>query len=86
MSVEDTLKERGKRYGEFINNASTAQMIKFAMRGGQGWGGLTVDQVEALEVIAQKIARIINGDATYADNWHDIAGYAQLVENRLLGK
>lgn len=39
--------------------------------------------MEALDIITQKIGRIINGDANYADSWQDIAGYAQLVANRL---
>ena len=34
-------------------------------------------------MIASKIARIVNGDPDYADNWHDIAGYARLVEKEL---
>ena len=37
-------------------------------------------------MIFHKIGRIINGDPDYADSWHDIAGYAQLVANRLNGK
>jgi len=44
---------------------------------------LNNDQREALEMIAHKIARILNGDPNYADNWIDIAGYATLVANRL---
>ena len=43
------------------------------------------DQVEALEMIAHKIGRIINGDHSYSDSWHDIAGYAKLVADRLDG-
>ena len=43
------------------------------------------DQLEALDMIAHKIARIINGDPDYADSWHDIAGYAKLVADRLDG-
>ena len=46
---------------------------------------LSPDQREALEMIAHKIARILNGDPDYADSWHDIAGYAQLVADRLNG-
>lgn len=43
------------------------------------------DQMEALEMIAHKIARILNGDPDYEDSWRDIAGYATLVADRLLG-
>ena len=52
------------------------------MRNG-GWNRLNDVQAQALEVIADKIARILNGDPNYADNWHDIQGYAKLVEDRL---
>ncbi len=44
------------------------------------------DQQEALELICHKIARIINGDENYDDNWVDVAGYASLVAKRLQGE
>jgi hypothetical protein len=44
------------------------------------------DQIEALEMIFSKLARILNGDPNYADSWIDIAGYATLVADRLEGK
>lgn len=47
------------------------------------WDLLTPVAKQALTVIADKIARILNGDPNYADNWHDIQGYAKLVEDRL---
>ena len=31
-------------------------------------------------MILHKIARAVTGDAFYADTWHDIAGYALLIE------
>lgn len=46
---------------------------------------LDPDQREALEMIAHKIARILNGDPNYADSWVDIAGYAKLIADRLQG-
>lgn len=46
---------------------------------------LAPDQQEALDMICHKIGRILNGDPDYADSWHDIAGYAQLVADRLDG-
>jgi hypothetical protein len=52
------------------------------MRGCSGWGRLTPDKRQALTVIADKIARILNGDPEYKDNWHDIGGYAKLAEDR----
>ena len=55
------------------------------MRNWDGWGAMDYDMREALGMIQHKIARILNGDPTYADSWHDIAGYAKLVDDRLNG-
>jgi hypothetical protein len=82
-SITDTLTQRGARYGEFIENAVIAQKLKEAMASHEGWTRLKPDQREALEVIAQKMSRIVTGDGDYHDNWHDIMGYAKLVEDRI---
>lgn len=83
MNVEQTLEERGKNYGEFDQQAAIAQGIKDAFRIGGNWNKLDPDMKEALDVIANKIGRILNGNPKYADSWHDIAGYATLVDKRL---
>lgn len=36
-----------------------------------------------MTMIATKMARIVNGDPDYLDNWHDIQGYAKLVQQEL---
>lgn len=82
IGVQETLNARGARYGDFTDNAAISQDIKRAMSGCKGWSLLTDVQREALTVIAQKIARILNGDPNYRDNWHDIQGYARLAEER----
>ena len=81
--VNITLDERGKRYGPFTGHAHITQAIKAAMHDTPKWATLAPDQTEALEMIAHKIGRILNGDPDYADSWVDIAGYATLVVNRL---
>lgn len=83
MDIENTLAERGARYGEFMDHAVIAQGIKEPMWSAPGWQRLAPDQKQALEVVADKIARILNGDPNYLDNWHDIIGYTRLVEKRL---
>lgn len=83
MSIEQTLAERGNRYGDFADHAKIAQAIQDDMRIGPGWARLDDVKRQALTVIADKIARILSGDPNYADNWHDIQGYAKLVEDRL---
>lgn len=84
MSIEQTLAERGARYGAFEDHAIIAQNLQDTMRDSGGWDKLAPDQKQALTVIADKIARMLNGDATYIDNWHDIVGYAKLVETRMI--
>ena len=82
--IEQTLKDRGARYGKFIHHATITQALKMAMRTpGSHWYNLQPDHKEALDMIVHKIGRILAGDPNYADSWHDIAGYATLVENRL---
>lgn len=83
MSIEQTLNERGSRYGDFSDHAAIAQRVQDEMRGSIGWDRLSHVQKQALTVIADKIARILSGDPNYADNWHDIQGYAKLAEDRL---
>lgn len=82
-SIENTLEERGGRYGSFEHHAAIAQDLQDVMRAQDGWGRLAPDQKQALTVIADKIARMLNGDAAYRDNWHDIVGYAKLVDDRM---
>ena len=84
--VEATLGERGKRYGSFDGHALVTQDLKrvIAISLAARNKRLNPDQQEALDMICHKIGRIINGDADYIDSWHDIQGYAKLVEDRLI--
>lgn len=84
--ISATLAERGSRYGVFIDHATIVQDIMAVMTTTTGWRGLKPDQKQALTVIADKIGRILNGDPHYIDNWHDIQGYAKLVEDRLVDR
>jgi hypothetical protein len=82
-NVNEILEGRAIRYGSFQGHAEISQALKLTMQDQTKWPMLDDDQREALEMIQHKIARILNGDPTYADNWIDIAGYATLVANRL---
>lgn len=83
QGVGATLTERGNRYGPFDSQARIAQNIKECMADSPNWLKLSADKKEALEMIANKIGRILNGDPDYADSWHDIGGYAKLIEDAL---
>ena len=86
-SMLETLGSRAKAYGAFSDNARLAQALKRAMAEHAQDMGKTYadDQWEALEMIATKVSRIVNGNADDIDQWHDIAGYATLVADRLRG-
>lgn len=81
--INDTLAERGARYGSFGEHARIAQNLKAAMVDSPNWHRLAPDQREALEMVQHKIGRILNGDPDYHDSWHDIVGYTKLVADRL---
>lgn len=85
--VVKTLESRAKAYGTFFDTARLAQALKRAMADhAQDLGTtFTDDQWEALEMIATKVSRIVNGDSSNVDSWHDVAGYATLVADRLRG-
>jgi hypothetical protein len=92
LTIDTTLAERGSRYGDFTDHAAITEdfitLMQFRVRGDTlliertGWQRLSAVQRQALRVIADKIARILNGDPNYLDNWHDIQGYAKLAEDR----
>lgn len=84
--IDKTLEERGSRYGPFDGHASITQRLKMVMAGSDGHGRLSYSQAEALDMIAHKIGRILNGDPNYDDSWVDIAGYAQLIVKQLRGE
>lgn len=83
-TIDHTLAERSSRYGSFTGHARITQEIKISMMMGDKWSSLAHDQAEALDMIAHKIGRILNGNPDYIDSWHDIIGYARLVEQRLI--
>lgn len=83
MSIEDTLAERGKVYGSFDELSNIAQSLKEVMHNTEGWKTrLSHTHMEALDLIATKIARILTGDPNYDDNWRDLAGYSTLAKDR----
>lgn len=79
--VAATLKARLATHGDFTDHARVAQRLKTVLR--MEKLDLTDIQNEALDMILHKIARIATGNPNHKDHWHDIAGYATLVEERL---
>jgi hypothetical protein len=84
MNIEQTLQQRASKYGSFNDHARITQNIKRAMQDSANWQQLSDDKKEALEMLAHKIGRILNGDPEYHDSWHDMMGYTKLVADTLL--
>ena len=80
--ITETLEERGNAYGEFLTQSEIAQGIKEAFRVGN-WKDLSYPQKECLDMMANKLGRILNGDPNFHDSWYDIVGYVTLVLNTL---
>ena len=83
MTIAKTLKQRQKTHGDFQTHAVISQHLKGTMSSYESYKELSPVQMEALEMIAHKIARILNGNPDHHDHWHDIAGYATLVAETL---
>ena len=83
-NIDNTLAERGERYGAFTGHAEVTQSIKCAIGSGENWDTLPDDMKEAMEMVAHKFGRILNGDPYYVDSWTDCIGYLRLVEKRLI--
>ncbi len=81
--IEKILEERGDRYGAFNEHSRITQEIKDTLRSGASWYECSDSQMEALDMIAHKMGRIVNGDPEYDDSWIDIIGYSQLVLDEL---
>lgn len=81
--IDETLAEREITYGDYEDVAYISQMLKGILMDGKQRHNLKSFQLESLDMICNKLARIVNGDPKYRDSWHDIEGYARLVSDRL---
>ena len=79
----NVLEERAKTHGHFCDVARSAQVIKSEINKADH---LDFTQIEALDMIATKIARILHGNPNESDHWLDIEGYARLVRLELEGE
>ena len=78
--VNDTLEERGSRYGNYLQQTQISNDLRTVMVNTKGWENLEVDQEDALTMIAVKLSRILNGTPDYSDN---MIGYCVETPRRL---
>lgn len=77
--TQQLLNERSKTHGKFADNADISQRLKFILRR----SSMSNVQLEAIDMICCKLARICSGHADFKDHWDDIAGYAKLASDSL---
>jgi len=84
LTIEGTLAQRQRTYGDYKDVAHMAQELKKVVRSLRGnWHDMSPPMQESVDMICNKLARILNGNPYYADSWHDISGYATLVVKEL---
>lgn len=82
--IQTTLEERSKVRGDFKDQAFLSQVLKACFRKEPAnWQKLNPSQREALDNIANKLARILTGDPNELDSWLDLEGYPRLIRNQL---
>ena len=83
VGVDATLAERQATYGSFEDVAFVTENVMGVLSKARpnGLSDLPHTHRMALYMIVSKMARIVNGDFNHLDSWHDIGGYAKLIEN-----
>lgn len=81
--LQETLKQRGSVHGDFWQSAVTRDAMMQAAERTPNYNNMEPAQRRSISMIIEKMARILYGDADCADHWHDIAGYATLIDNKL---
>ena len=84
-TIRETLNQRQEQYGSFKDVAMITEQMVDVMRKGY-YENLAHNQKMALYMICSKMARIVNGNPNHKDSWHDIAGYATLIDNELVSE
>ena len=79
MEISETLSTREGQYGQYKVVSQISQDIKKIMRQSPNYYVMPDYARESLDMIANKMARILNGNYYLNDSWHDIGGYAALV-------
>ena len=80
--LNKTLADRQKTHGDFSAVAKVAESLMNSIE----FQRLSASQSFAVRMIVGKLARIVCGNPNEPDHWHDIAGYARLVEDELTSK
>lgn len=81
--LTETLAKRGNVHGNFVETSGAYEALTYALENSINWRTMRPEHKRALRMIIEKISRIVGGDPDFPDHWHDIAGYATLIDNFL---
>lgn len=87
-TTETLIAERHKTHGSFSDHARITQRLKRVIRDElykrheRQQDPLNDTQYESVDMILHKIGRIVAGEASFADHWDDIAGYAKIANGQ----
>ncbi len=84
-SIDKTLDGRDETHGDFVDQAEAAMRMLEVLNRTEGWIRCPKWMQYAISMILMKLARIVHGDCRATDHWHDIQGYARLVEREFDG-
>jgi len=82
-NVIETLAERHGQYGHYTYVSKTSQLLKRTIRESPNYKTMPAYMNESLDMICNKLARILCGNYFLRDSWLDIEGYAKLITNEL---
>lgn len=81
--VNEMLSERQRTHGLFREVSQTSQNLKSILRYTRNWADLSSSQKEALDMICNKMGRLLSGNPKFEDHSDDIVGYAVLLRRAL---
>lgn len=82
-AIEETLKTRGNVHGDFVSSAVFKDAVGKIIRMTPNYDRMDAACHQAMFMIVEKMGRILYGDPIFADHWHDISGYAKLIDNAI---
>ena len=82
FDLSGTLQDRGKTHGDINIEAELCDKLMRCFEEWDQWYNLDPVKRHCLRMICVKAARATLGDSNFKDHWHDIQGYARLVEEQ----
>lgn len=82
MEIDDTLTQRGQVHGDYVVMCNVIAKLRSVLTASPNWHTMSPVQQETLNMLCVKMGRIVTGDASFADHWLDIEGYAKLARTR----